>query len=336
MYLAQKHTQGKINFSIRESYFDGSCFRSRTLFDLGTNPEKFIVYPGGNSYYIHETVEEQLEKQGVHHVSDRLEDVFWPFIDLRIRRVVESFSRKRTAGHRKIKNDADPEYTDFHLFDKRRVHYLRFGQMNQGNIGRISPKLMEILRNKSRDEIEQYFVQSEKILRPHELKTYVYVIFNLQRHFSKLSAEIIPQSLNQNELDKLFLKDVCRLNDDIKFWYGTETNISLNEYIIRYVIMYFDNDFGEASFLQDYVKNFMNSRRRFRFPSHVRTIGLDEACIRLGLTKNVLRKMTRRQLTICYRRLALKVHPDKGGNHDKFIQLTEAYQELLKRKSGST
>jgi DnaJ-class molecular chaperone len=42
--------------------------------------------------------------------------------------------------------------------------------------------------------------------------------------------------------------------------------------------------------------------------------------------------MTKRGLTRLYRRMAKKLHPDKGGEHEKFIQLSEAYQELLKGK----
>jgi len=32
------------------------------------------------------------------------------------------------------------------------------------------------------------------------------------------------------------------------------------------------------------------------------------------------------------RRVAKKLHPDKGGTHDRFIRLTEAYHELLRSK----
>ncbi|WP_363330992.1 J domain-containing protein [Desulfonatronospira sp.] len=41
--------------------------------------------------------------------------------------------------------------------------------------------------------------------------------------------------------------------------------------------------------------------------------------------------MSRRELTRIYRRRALKMHPDKGGDHEEFIRLNEAYQTLLKK-----
>ena len=96
--------------------------------------------------------------------------------------------------------------------------------------------------------------------------------------------------------------------------------------------MFFDYEFGESSQLQDYIKNFMNNRRRFKFPSVVRTVGWEEASVRLEIEKDTLKKMTKRELTIRYRKMAMQMHPDKGGDHEKFIKLTEAYQEVLKKK----
>lgn len=50
MYIAQQRKGRKLEFVIRESYRDGTCWRSRDLFPLGTDPGRFLVYPGGNSF----------------------------------------------------------------------------------------------------------------------------------------------------------------------------------------------------------------------------------------------------------------------------------------------
>jgi curved DNA-binding protein CbpA len=42
--------------------------------------------------------------------------------------------------------------------------------------------------------------------------------------------------------------------------------------------------------------------------------------------------MSRRELIRLYRRKAQELHPDKGGDQDQFVRLTEAYQDLIKRK----
>ena len=70
-----------------------------------------------------------------------------------------------------------------HIFDKRRLHYLKFGRMEQGYLWLIPQKLFDILHHRSRDEIEQQFLDMEQQLNPQEYKAYVYVIFNLNQFF---------------------------------------------------------------------------------------------------------------------------------------------------------
>jgi curved DNA-binding protein CbpA len=41
--------------------------------------------------------------------------------------------------------------------------------------------------------------------------------------------------------------------------------------------------------------------------------------------------MDKRTLTRKFRKLARTHHPDKGGNHDRFVELSEAYQALLEK-----
>jgi curved DNA-binding protein CbpA len=42
--------------------------------------------------------------------------------------------------------------------------------------------------------------------------------------------------------------------------------------------------------------------------------------------------MTREQQNRLYRKKAMKLHPDGGGDHELFIELTEIYNELLRTK----
>ena len=62
------------------------------------------------------------------------------------------------------------------------------------------------------------------------------------------------------------------------------------------------------------------------------SVSLKEAGTVFGETKEVLKKMSRAELARLYRRQALKQHPDKGGDHEKFVKLTKAYHELLGTK----
>jgi hypothetical protein len=266
-----------------------------------------------------------------------MEDIFWPFLKPGIRRALESFREKARAMRTRAGIQPEEEErirTHVSGFDKRRVHYLRWGQIDQGRIEQMPARLFKWLLGKSRDEIEQYFLGVEQCLQPHEIKTYTYVIFDLQRFFSESCAKKMPQGLDQNRVDEHFLEEICRLNRDASFWAGENVGGTLHEYLIRYVVMFFDNDYGPDASLQDYIKEFMNARRFRRAPARKRSVSVDEASTLFGVKKETLSAITKRGLTRLYRRMAQKLHPDKGGEHEKFIQLTEAYQALLRKKGA--
>ncbi len=51
---------------------------------------------------------------------------------------------------------------------------------------------------------------------------------------------------------------------------------------------------------------------------------------------NTLKTLSKEQLNKLYRKKAMKLHPDKGGDHDRFVELTEIYQYLRRKfKTGS-
>jgi hypothetical protein len=333
MYLARKVVGNSIRYFIRESYRDGKYLRSRELFDLGTDPSDYIVYPGGNAYYIDEVVEERLRSFGQEPDADELEDIFWCFVDPEIRYAVGAFRQRGKKKQTRAFSREDEErlQREIHLFDKRRMHYLRSGEIDQSRIGRASPRLFAVLCDKSRDEIEQHFLNMETDLDPYEHKRYVYVICDLQRFFTQLSAKIMPEALDQDDVDRHFLAEICRLNSDPSFWQGMNKGGGLHEYMIRYVIMYFDTEFQRSSFLDDYLRNFIDAKRFYTAPAKKSSVNLDEAGTLFGVTRASIEKMTKRGLTRLYRRMAQKLHPDKGGDHDKFIKLTETYRDLLNR-----
>jgi curved DNA-binding protein CbpA len=52
----------------------------------------------------------------------------------------------------------------------------------------------------------------------------------------------------------------------------------------------------------------------------------------LEISLEDFKKMDRQRLTRCYRRLAKKTHPDRGGEGDRFVEIKEAYEMLLQMK----
>ena len=334
MYLARKKIKGVTHYYIRESYQDGDTFQSRDLIDLGADPAEYIIYPGGNAFYIDTAVEEHLDKLGVTPQETDLEDIFWRFLDPDIQHALEYFRHreKRLQKENKSKEKVENVELCVHIFDKRRLHYLKFGRMEQGYLWLIPQKLFDILHHKSRDEIEQQFLDMEQQLNPQEYKAYVYVIFNLNQFFTESFAKKRPQDLKQGDVDEYFVDEICKLNQDHTFWAGMQATTRLHEYLIRYLLMYFDYDFTSRSWVEDYIRNFINSRRDYPPAFKRGAFTLKKASAIFGESREILKKMSRQELVRLFRRKAQELHPDKGGNHEKFVALTHAYHVLLKMK----
>lgn len=337
MYLARISHKGKIRYVLRQSYRQGKTYRHRDLYGLGPNPRKYIKYPGGNAFYVDEAIEARLHALGVATDGDTLADLFWPFVRPDIKRSISHFknrsqysknSRKLTQDEKDKINTAIPE------FDKRRQHYLKYGDMNQGPVARMPPALFRELLDKSRDEIEQRFIIAERLLSRTELKNYVYVAFNLQRFFQNFMAKKMPQVLDQVQIESHFEKEICRVNRALFAGNHSCGNPPLHAYLVRYLIMFFDSDYAHSTLLDDFVNDFMSRRRQHRFSRPKFTeasMDLAEASDIFGISKETLVSLDNRNLDKRYRRLAQKYHPDKGGTHRRFIALTEAYQRLLHR-----
>lgn len=322
MYLARETIDGTVHYFIRESYPDGTCYRSRNLFDLGRDPRAFIVYPGGHGYYYAEVIEEALAAQGVRPDTDELDAVFWDFLDPEIRRVIDAFQRRGSAPRRPPAATAD-----IHRFDKRRLHYLKFGRPHPVHIDRLASPLFDVCRQKSRDEIEQYFLSEELRLRPAERVHYVHVIFDL--HTASVSGDLGDPAL----LDTAFEAAVCRLHDDARFWDGMPAAAGLPAPLVRYVITYFDEALGRPAPLQADFEAFVNRRRTYQPPPAVR-VKMEEASRLFEVPWKELKAMNRKAFTRLYRRQALKHHPDQGGSARRFARLSAVYRALLARKRG--
>lgn len=333
MYLAINNIRGRRKFFIRDSCFDTerNCWLSRDLFDLGSNPAHYIEYLGGNSFYLNEELCDQLADQVSELDYCELEELFWPFVKRDIRDKLEPFYCRSRSRIKEKKKKAQKELGEdqVQVFDKRRICFLRYGVTDQRRIARLPRKYYAELLGKSRDEIEQYFLQMESSLPLQEYKLYVYVIFDLPRYFTESYARSMPGGLEQNKLDEYFVKEICRLHEDKHFWACFPAGKKLHEYLRRYVIMFFDYDFQEGSAWDEYLRDFINSRR---FQQHVAkpSMAFDEIAEIFGVELEKLQKMNRRALTKLYREKAHELHPDKGGEHDEFVRLTEAYNELLK------
>ena len=58
MYLARRFVRNHIQYSLRESYLDGSVYRHRDLLELGSDPQQFIRYADNRTFVIDDWVAE--------------------------------------------------------------------------------------------------------------------------------------------------------------------------------------------------------------------------------------------------------------------------------------
>ena len=214
MYLARKRINYRdTHFIIRHSFKGPGYMISRDVLDLGTNPGRFIHYPGGNSYYIDPCVEEALHEHGLEASQNDLDRLFFDFFTPETRRLIDSFQRR---ARKNPKNRVQETLSAPHKFDKRRYYYLRFGSRRRQYINRVDAKIFRPLQNKSRDEIEQYFHTEERILKPREIPDYISTIFELKSFVPRAAslASLVEQ------LDVFFTDRLCGINSDRGFMAG--------------------------------------------------------------------------------------------------------------------
>ncbi|SMC27140.1 hypothetical protein SAMN02746041_02877 [Desulfacinum hydrothermale DSM 13146] len=334
MYIRYVRYAGRAHYELRRSYWDGSCYRMRRLMDLGDDPQDYIVYVGGNGFYFRPDLEEALEDQGVGWETEDLERAFLPYLDPHIRRIIENF----THAPRGQSSSPDPlgeAQAHLHPFDKRRLHFLRCGRMDMGNLEGRPWKFLNVLLEKSRDEMEHVIEGMEVDLRPHERRNYLFTALELQRYFPHHLLKNNPAALDPERVDSYFLQEICRLNESRHFFAGVEDHdpARLHPYLVKYVIMYFDHSFSADTFLDEMLRDFIWNRQ-FRFPQGPPRASMPEkeACACLGIGEDEYRSMSPEELARCYKRCAKRHHPDAGGDHETFIRMAEAYEVLARRK----
>jgi hypothetical protein len=331
VYLAQIGSRGARRYLIRESVRTAHGYGFRDLCDLGAEPQRFIVYPGGNAFYIDPLVEDEIAARGGRPGSAELEAIFWPFLDPELSRKLEPYRCRENRLRGDRAPQGRPAGAEAHVFDRRRVLALKSGRRDFSGAVRIPDSAARRLHGKSRDEIEQGFIVQEAELRPREVKAYVFAIFDLQQFFHQGFARSRPEWLEPERLDAFFIDAACRLNRDAGFWMGMDPGDRLHDYLVRYLCMYFDHDFAPRPFADDFLRDFMNRHRGYRPPPSV-AVSMEEAAGLFGKSRGELQAMNRADLARQYRRRAQELHPDKGGDHERFVKLTEAYHRLLGAK----
>jgi len=334
-YLATLTRGGTTRYEIRQS-IPGTHDRYpnyRVVFDLGTDPGRYIENLSDEICFFSSELEDRVQPHTDGDATTILEDLLWDFLPEDEQYRLSVFRHRGRATVTPLKEEElQAIEKDVHPFDRRRLYYLRYGAVDQSRISRVNPKLYRPLLRKCRDEREFYLRDLEKGLQHRELKTYVFAVFDLQRHFSESFSATMPEALDPIDISDNFIHDICTLNNDEKFWGNGPLPTSLHEHLVRYLIMFFDHGFGRRSLLDDFVREFMGRHRAFSWPDKKPTVSTDEAAEIFETPWRSLQKMNKQELTRLYRKRAKELHPDSGGDHEDFITLNASYASLLARK----
>lgn len=334
MYLAKLQDGLKTSFQIRQSYqTEENSFTYRIVYKLGNDPRRFIENFEDHVVLFNSDLVEAISARTSDDEESVLERLLWDFLPQETRRRLAMFqarNRYRTGPPTDV--DREEITRQIHLFDRRRLYYLRYGAVDQSRLSRLHEKCCRPLLGQSRDEREYYFAAEERALQPGNYLQYVYAIFNLQQYFSQSFAPWLPESLALDEMADHFEKELCRLNRDRRFWQKEKTIDSLHHHLVRYLIMFFDYTPARRSFFEDFAKSFMAGHRTFRWPERKQSRPPEKVSEIFATPYEELKKMPREQLNRLYRKKAMQLHPDAGGDHDLFIELTEIYNELLRNK----
>jgi len=331
MYLARRETGSQPrDFVLRETVRNGQLLLSRDLIELGPDPGSIFIYDDDCSFRIDETLLQRLRDLGVHTSHAEVEELFFPFIDPYIKNRLQPF-RSRSKYRNWRPADAalrQRAMEETWAMDRRRLHFLRLGR-SSGEENSKSAALYTTLLDKSRDEIEQLIREQEYALKPREYQSYLFAVFDLQRFFKESYARTIPQALNRERLDEIFVAEICRCAADTDFWRGYPACTCLPPSLVRYLIMYFDT-LPEQTPAWARFAHGSGSRRFHRTSSPPgERVTRSQALVLFGLSTEQFAAMNKRDLTRLYRQKALDLHPDTGGDAEQFIRLTRAYEELL-------
>lgn len=336
MYLARLNNGPTTSYQIRQSYRKtgkDSSFGFRIVYDLGHNPARHFELYSDYIVLFDDALLTAVSTACENGGEDQLERLLRPFLPKEVRRRLALFDCRSSIRPDPLTNEEREEIArQVHIFDRRRLYYLRYGAVDQSRLTRLHEKCCRPLLNQSRDEREYWFAAEEAALSPGMYLQYVYAIFDVQKHFQESFAPWFPEALARDEVADRFLTELCGLNDDPRFWQGDPPGLFLHPHLRRYLIMFFDYQPAVRSYREDFIKAFMAGNRRVHWPERKPSRSPEKISEIFATPYEDLRKMTGAQLNRLYRKKAMLLHPDRGGDHDLFIELTAVYESLRRTK----
>ena len=335
MYIASCQNGSTITYQLRDSFFnhDEGCYQHKVVHELGDNPaDHFELHDNVIPLFSTDLIK-AVQASTTGNIETLLEELFWDYFPYQTKERLSTLKRGNSQMPRPLSDKEKEEINaTVHIFDRRRLYYLYYQAVDQSRLFRMNEKLCRPLLGRCRDEREYQFKKMEAALHPGEYHDYVYAIFNIQYHFDEIFAPFLPEALSYDEIGEHVIDTICELNSDKHFWRGEEIGDSLHPHLRRYLIMYFDYTPEPRTINNDFVRNFMNSHRTFKWPEKKVKASKERVSEIFSMEYSKLKKMGKKELSRLFRKKAMELHPDKGGDQDDFVELTNIYESLIKNK----
>jgi hypothetical protein len=330
MYIARRVVDGKLHFRISHSYKKERWWRNEDLVDLGPDPGRFVLPSGRDGgFVITELIRKELCGRGIRPQAGELEELFLEFAPAHLRKIdgKEKVGNEGRRRRRLREGERKRLEAEIALFDRRRLHYLVWGDFDLSAINILPIEVFQLLADKSRDEIEQDLLRREQVLAPEEYNRYVFAVFNLQPYFIYLENGAMPAGTERESLDLLFIEELCQINASSWFWMEEVPPARFHPHLIRYPVMFFDYDLKPGVSWEDYLRD---SGRRS--PSFAADGSEEKATELFGISVAQVRALSDHDLHSLYKKRALALHPDHGGDQEEFIRLRKTYEEIMKER----
>ncbi len=336
MYLAKLYNNTDPYYLLRISkQTEPHLFTHQTVFDLGCQPQDHFEIFAEQTVIFSPRLLGAVASHNIQKSEILLEELFFDFFPPHIQKKFNDFKTHKEYKSGPLSADEKNAIKkQVHIFDRRRLYYLKYGAVDQSRLSNLHEKCCRPLLGMSRDEKEFFFQAEERSLEAGIYLQYIYAIFNLQRFFTQSFAAWMPEALQKDQIGDFLQEEICKLNSDVNFWQQKKAKTTLHFHLQRYLIMFFDHAATPPSFFDDFSRNFQNQFRNFTWPEQSNRRSPEQIAKIFDTTYDTLQKMSVEELNRLYRKKAMKLHPDQGGDSGEFINLTEAYQQLKQKKSS--
>ena len=334
MYLAKLRHGSTIHYQLRKSLVtENELHDYKILFDLGERPCDYFTIIEDHVVIFEDYLLKVLTQALGKDPETLLEKLLFEFFPQSVQQKLNTFKTRSAVYRGPLTRDERTKIqTQIHIFDRRRLYYLRYGAVDQSRLTKLHEKCCRPLLGQSRDEREYYFMEEEKVLEPGSYFQYIFAIFNLQKHFQQSFAPWLPEALAMEEVADRLTEIICTLQKDRAFWQAQKGGDVLHTHLTRYLWMFFDFIPHRPSFERDFARAFMGNHRTFKWPEKKVDVPPEKIEEIFRLSHSHLRALDKEELTRLYRKKAMKLHPDKGGDAEQFIILTEVYTTILNKK----